>query len=89
MRRHEFDAALTAASMPYSLVGRAQQVRKIYHVGTINFRSQSDLGHIERQDNGIEYRVGEGKTDQLTAAAVGLDQYPRLAAASLACLQKN
>jgi hypothetical protein len=85
MRRHEFDAALTVASMTYSLVARAPQARKIYHVGIISFRSQSDLGHIEGKT--MASNIGSPRRRLISSPLRRLEwtSYPRLAAASLVC----
>lgn len=87
MRRREFITLLgseaTLAVSPF--VARAQQLStKIPRIGIIDnapvfdhFRQAlRDLGYIEGQTIAIEYRVAEGKPDQLAVAAAELARLP-------------
>src|SRR5215472_11842041 len=78
LRRREFIAALggVAAAWPIAASGQRPQIR-MPRIGIIdddpvfdNFRQGlRDLGYVENQNIGIDYRSAEGKIDRLAQAA--------------------
>ncbi len=85
MRRREFIGVIASAAAAWPFAARAQQrATKIPRIGIIDnapifdhFRQVlRDLGYIEGQTIAIEYRVAEGKPNQLAAAAVELVRLP-------------
>ena len=84
MIRREFIALLGGAAATWPLEARAQQRNRVRRIGIIDdapiwnhFRQGlRDLGYVEGQNVGIEYRVAEGRPDRLAAAAAELARLP-------------
>src|SRR5260370_30324680 len=87
MTRREFiGAALGAVFTPFAV--EAQQMRNLYRVGWLDYSSSAEnlgiflqamgaRGWLEGKTFRIEYRGGEGKTEQLLTVAAGVVGPPR------------
>jgi putative ABC transport system substrate-binding protein len=82
IRRREFIGALGGAATAWPFAARAQQVKRVPRIGvlwpnppaTFEFVRQGlkDLGYVEGQNIGFEFRWAEGKLDQLSNLAAEL-----------------
>src|SRR5215831_3073643 len=81
--RRELLAALGGAAAVWPVVGRAQQVTKVYRIGMLETTSQianapnlnafrerlRELDYVEGQNLVIDYRSAEGQPDRFPALA--------------------
>jgi ABC-type uncharacterized transport system substrate-binding protein len=86
MRRRDFILALGGTATAWPLAARAQQAQKVFRIGYLGVSSISaephyveafrqklrELGHVDGDNIGIEYRWAEGQDDRLPTLAAEL-----------------